>query len=87
MPFPSLRPYLQKYIIDVPKSSNSNENIFVYVKKELDALHDLAIPVYISMAKKDKPHLLHLPANKYVGVIVNNDGNEAAKFEVIEKKE
>ncbi|HEX8278456.1 MAG TPA: hypothetical protein VF540_07160 [Segetibacter sp.] len=55
----------------------------VYIKKELEELHDSAIPVYMSLAKKDHPTMLHLPANDYIGVIVDYNGNETAKFKVI----
>jgi len=55
----------------------------VYIKKELEELHDSAIPAYMSLAKKDQPNVLHLPANNYIGVIVDNNGNETAKFKVI----
>ncbi len=79
-PFTSIQPYLKKYIVESKQSSN--ENIFIYVKKELDELHDSAIPVYMSKAKKDKPFTLHLPDSEYIGMIVNNDGHEVAKFNV-----
>ncbi len=79
-PFTSIQPYLKKYIVESKQSIN--ENIFIYVKKELDELHDSAIPVYMSRAKKDKPFTLHLPDNEYTGIIVNNEGHEVAKFNV-----
>ena len=82
-PFAAIKPYLQKYIIDIQRRVNPDENIMVYAKKELDELHDLAIPVYITNSEKDKPFILHLPPNEYVGVIINNDGNEVMKFQVV----
>lgn len=82
-PFISIQPYLQKYIIEIPQSIHSDENILVYIKKELDELHDSAIPVYMSNSKKDKTNILHLPNNVYVGVVVNNIGHEVGRFSVI----
>lgn len=82
-PFTAIQPYLQKYLIDISRSVNSNKNILVYIKKELEELHDFAIPVYMSMAKKDHPNMLHLPANDYIGIIVDNNGNELEKFKLI----
>lgn len=82
-PFSSIRPYLQKYSVDISPSIDTTVNVFVYVKKELDKLHESAIPVYMSFAKKDQQNILHLPANNYIGVIVDNEGNEAGKFTVI----
>jgi hypothetical protein len=84
-PFPATRPYLQKYVIDIPRSVNSSESVMVYIKKELEELHDSAIPVYMTLAKKEQPNMLHLPANDYIGVIVDNNGNETANFKVIKE--
>lgn len=84
-PFTAIQPYLQKYLIDIPRSVNSNKNILVYIKKELEELHDSAIPVYMSMSKKDQPNMLHLPANDYIGIIVDNNGNELEKFKLIKE--
>lgn len=82
-PFTSIAPYLKKYIIDVPQNINSSENIFIYVKNELDELKDSAIPVYIRTAKKSEPSVLQLPQNDYVGVIVDNNGKQVVKFNVV----
>ena len=82
-PFTSIAPYLKKYIIDVPQNINSSENIFIYVKNELDELKDSAIPVYIRTAKKSVPSVLQLPQNDYVGVIVDNNGKQVVKFNVV----
>ncbi|MEJ7681139.1 MAG: hypothetical protein WKG06_25460 [Segetibacter sp.] len=83
VPFPAIKPYLQKYIIDIPRNENSAENIFVYIKKELEELRESAMPVYMSITRKDRLNILHLPANDYIGVIVDNIGNEVARFEVL----
>lgn len=84
-PFPSIQPYLQKYIIDIPQGVNFNESIMVYIKKELEELPNSAIPVYMSLARKDQPNGLQLPENDYIGVIVDHNGNETLKFTVIRK--
>jgi hypothetical protein len=84
-PFPSIQPYLKKYVIDIPEDIRPSERIFVYVKKELDELNNSAIPVYMSRQGIDKPHILNLPANNYVGVTVSPNGKEGVKFEVSNK--
>ncbi|MES1226678.1 MAG: hypothetical protein ABUT20_64990, partial [Bacteroidota bacterium] len=69
-PFNSITPGLTKYTIGNLEKSTLNNDLFIFIKKELDVLKNNALPIYIGHLQNGDN--IFLPKNEYQLVMVDN---------------